>query len=222
METASEAAAREAGLDLEAGRLLFAGPIDFTLAIAKMEQLPDATVPEVAFAGRSNVGKSSLINAIAGRKALARSSSEPGRTKELIYFNVGERLNLVDMPGYGYAKASKTDIARWQGLMRDFLRGRPGLSRVFLLIDGRHGLKPSDIDIMDGLDRVAVVYQVVLTKIDKLKGPERARRLSETQAATARRVAAHPRVLMVSAHDGDQIDLLRAEIEALANPPLAR
>ncbi|MGE3143126.1 MAG: ribosome biogenesis GTP-binding protein YihA/YsxC, partial [Hyphomonadaceae bacterium] len=149
---------------LEAGRLLFAGPIAFERGVADLSGLPEPGPPEIAFAGRSNVGKSSLINALTGRKALARASAEPGRTRELNYFSMDGRLRLVDLPGYGYARAPKTEIARWTALMRDFLRGRAPLKRVFLLIDARHGLKESDDGVMRALDESALSYQAVLTK----------------------------------------------------------
>ncbi len=201
---------------LEAGRLMFAGPVIFERGVADFAQLPEASLPEVAFAGRSNVGKSSLINALTGRKTLARASAEPGRTRELNFFNLGEALRLVDLPGYGYAKASKTEIARWTGLMRDYLRGRPTLARVMLLIDARHGLKESDLEVMKALDAAAVNYQAVLTKADKLNAAERETRLTETMEAIRRRPAAHPIVIATSAEKGAGIPELRAEIAAIA------
>lgn len=200
---------------IEAGRLLFAGPVAFERGVADMSQLPAAELPEVAFAGRSNVGKSSLINAVVGRKGLARASGEPGRTRELNFFRVGERLRLVDLPGYGYAKAPKAAIARWTALMRDYLRGRAALKRVFLLVDSRHGLKPHDMDVMDALDRAAVSYQIVLTKADKLKPSELDAALADAGAAL-KRPAAHPDVIASSAETGLGIETLRAEIAALA------
>jgi GTP-binding protein len=200
---------------LEAGRLLFAGPVTFERGVVAMADLPDATLPEVAFAGRSNVGKSSLINALTGRNGLARASAEPGRTRELNFFRLGERARLVDMPGYGYAKAGKADIARWTALVRDYLRGRPGLARVFLLIDARHGLKDNDYAVMDLLDETAVVYQVVLTKTDKLSDTARESVVGETVAALRKRPAAHPRTIAVSAHTNAAIETLRAEIATL-------
>ncbi|MES1197205.1 MAG: ribosome biogenesis GTP-binding protein YihA/YsxC, partial [Pseudomonadota bacterium] len=172
--------------------------------------------PEVAFAGRSNVGKSSLINALTGRKAIARASSEPGRTRELNFFLLDDHLRLVDLPGYGYAKAPKTEIARWTSLMRDFLRGRTSLSRVFLLIDGRHGLKDTDADVMKALDQAAVVYQIVLTKADKIKPTELEAIRAATADAIKRRPAAHPEIIATSSETGAGLDLLRAEIAALA------
>ena len=181
-----------------------------------MEHLPDASLPEVAFAGRSNVGKSSLVNAITGRKKLARASTEPGRTRELNFFRVGDTLRLVDLPGYGYAKAGKADIDRWTALTRDYLRGRSSLKRVILLIDSRHGLKPHDKEVMDALDTSAVNYQVVLTKADKLKPTELAACAADTAAAIKKRPAAHPDIITTSAETGQGIEALRAEIAALA------
>jgi GTP-binding protein len=207
----------ETGADrLEAGRLLFAGPVSFELGVADMAQLPHADVPEVAFAGRSNVGKSSLINAVTGRNKLARASTEPGRTRELNFFRVGDRLRLVDMPGNGYAKAGKADIARWTALVRDYLRGRAALKRVMLLVDARHGLKPHDKEVMDALDAAAVNYQLVLTKADKLKPTEADAVAAATRAAITKRPAAHPEVIVTSAETGAGIEQLRAEIAALA------
>jgi len=201
---------------LEAGRLLFAREAAFERGVARMEDLPAPDLPEVAFAGRSNVGKSSLINALTGRKALARASAEPGRTRELNFFRLDDRLRLVDLPGYGYAKAPKGEIARWTGLMRDFLRGRTALTRVILLIDARHGLKPNDDEVMDALDRAAVVYQIVLTKADKLKSSELEAVVTAMQFAIAKRPAAHPHVVATSAETGFGLEQLRAEIATLA------
>ena len=201
---------------LEAGRLLFAREAAFERGVARMEDLPAPDLPEVAFAGRSNVGKSSLINALTGRKALARASAEPGRTRELNFFRLDDRLRLVDLPGYGYAKAPKGEIARWTGLMRDFLRGRTALTRVILLIDARHGLKPNDDEVMDALDRAAVVYQIVLTKADKLKSRELEAVVTAMQFAIAKRPAAHPHVVATSAETGFGLEQLRAEIATLA------
>jgi GTP-binding protein len=201
---------------IERGRLLFAGPIAFELGVVDMARLPNADVPEIAFAGRSNVGKSSLINAVTGRNKLARASTEPGRTRELNYFRVGDTLRLVDMPGYGYAKAGKADIKRWTTLVRDYLRGRAPLKRVLLLIDGRHGLKEHDKEVMDALDTAAVTYQIVLTKADKVKPSELAEIEAATRASIAKRPAAHPEIIATSAETGGGIEQLRAEIAALA------
>ena len=201
---------------LEAGRLLFAGPIEFERGVPAMEHLPDASLPEVAFAGRSNVGKSSLINALTGRNKLARASTEPGRTRELNFFRMGDALRLVDLPGYGYAKAGRADIERWTKLTRAYLRGRAPLKRVILLIDARHGVKPHDKDVMDALDKAAVTYEVVLTKADKLKASEVADITEATRAVIAKRPAAHPELRVTSSETGLGIDLLRADIAALA------
>jgi GTP-binding protein len=203
-------------LDLEAGRLLFARPIVFLLGVTRFEDLPEPDRAEVAFAGRSNVGKSSLLNALASQKGLARASNEPGRTRELNYFETSGPLYLVDLPGYGFARAPKSDIARWTALMRDYLRGRPTLRRAFLLVDARHGLKPSDREVMDALDAAAVSYEVVLTKADKLKPAGLARVAEETAAAIVRRPAAYPVVRTTSAETGLGLPELRAEIAALA------
>lgn len=202
--------------ELETGRLLFAGPIAFERGIVRMEDLPEADRPEVAFAGRSNVGKSSLVNAVCGRKALARASAEPGRTRELNFFDVGGKLRLVDLPGYGYAKAAKTEIARWTGLTKAYLRGRPGLQRVFLLVDARHGLKETDLGVMKLLTESAVVYQVTLTKADKLSRTAQEAILADTQARLKKQPAAHPVVLLTSSDAGAGIAELRAEIATLA------
>ncbi|ESQ90089.1 GTP-binding protein YsxC [Asticcacaulis sp. AC460] len=197
---------------LEAGRLLFARPATFVMGAAKVEQLPDTSQPEVAFAGRSNVGKSSLINAVVGMKALARASNEPGRTREVNFFNVNGQLHLVDLPGYGWAKASKVTVKKFQNLGRDYLRGRPNLKRAYLLIDARHGLKEVDKEPMDALDVAAVSYQIVLTKADKIKPAELAKVIEATQAGVKKRPAAHPLVLATSSEAGFGIAELRAEI----------
>jgi GTP-binding protein len=195
-------------------------PIAFERGVTRMDDLPDADRPEVAFAGRSNVGKSSLVNGALNRTHLARASSEPGRTRELNFFKVAEIVRIVDLPGYGYAKAPKTEIERWTRLTRDYLRGRPGLARVFLLIDGRHGLKEPDLAVMKTLDEAAVVYQIVLTKTDKPKTTELEALIAKTAAAISRRPAAHPIILACSAHEGFGLDALRSEIMALAGVPM--
>jgi GTP-binding protein len=204
---------------IEEGRLLFARDVTFMLSVVSLEQLPSPDRPEICFAGRSNVGKSSLINALTNRKGLARASNTPGRTRELNYFNVDDRLNLVDLPGYGYARASKTDIAHWTRLTRMFLRGRAGLRRVFLLIDSRHGIKPSDIELMDMLDDAAVTYQLVLTKIDKIKRGELDKVMRRTSRTIVKRPAAHPELMVTSSEKKTGLDDLRAEIGSLALPP---
>jgi len=211
-EEASEAA-------LETGRLLFAGPCDFLVSAADENDLPNlGGGTEIAFAGRSNVGKSSLLNALTGRKTLARTSNTPGRTRLLNFFSLGGRLILVDLPGYGYARASKTDIARWTQLTRGYLKGRPQLRRVCLLVDARHGIKSSDRQVMEELDTAAVSYQIVLTKADKMKPGPLGRMIEETEAAVARNPAAHPQCLVTSSESGAGIPELRAALAALAEP----
>ena len=203
---------------IEAGRLLFARDVTFMLSAVSLETLPPARLPEICFAGRSNVGKSSLINALTNRNGLARASNTPGRTRELNYFNVDDRLFVVDLPGYGYAKASKSDIARWTKLTRQFLFGRASLRRVFLLIDSRHGLKDSDLELMAMLDETAVTYQLILTKTDKLKKGQLDKVLSKTQAAIAKRPAAFPQIINTSSETKKGLGELRAEIATLAMP----
>jgi GTP-binding protein len=202
---------------LENGRLLFAGPCDFFFAAQRLEQLPPPRGPEIAFAGRSNVGKSSLLNALTGRKTLARVSSEPGRTRQLNFFDLGGRVTLVDMPGYGYARASKDIKADWQGMMFDYLRGRPTLRRVMLLLDARIEVKQADHDVMDLLDRAAVTFQIVLTKTDGLKPPALARKIQEANSLARSHAAAFPRILSTSSETGDGIATLRAELALLAD-----
>jgi GTP-binding protein len=207
------------GLDadaIEAGRLLFAAECRFFYAAQRLDQLPAPALPELAFAGRSNVGKSSLINALTGRKALARASNTPGRTRQLNFFNLADRMTLVDMPGYGYAQASEAIKEDWQGLMFNYLRGRPTLQRVVLLLDSRIEFKASDSAVMDLLDKAAVTYQLVLTKTDGIKPAAMARKLDETVAMAARHPAAFPQVVATSSETGAGIDLLRAMIAGLA------
>jgi len=201
---------------LEEGRMLFAGPVAFLLGVADIAGLPPSFPVEVAFAGRSNVGKSSLINALTGRRDIARVSNTPGRTRELNFFTLGDgRLAVVDMPGYGYARAEKRLVRQWQGLARDYLRGRPSLRRVFVLIDARHGIKPADEAIFDLLDEAAVNYQPVLTKIDKLKPEALERVMAETAERLGKRPAAHPQVLATSSVKSTGIPELRATIARL-------
>jgi GTP-binding protein len=200
---------------LELARVLFARPSSFLMGAAEIEQLPDTQMPEVAFAGRSNVGKSSLINALVGRKDLARASNEPGRTREVNLFEVDGRLRLADLPGYGFAKAAKTTARKFQNLGRAYLRGRPNLKRAYLLIDSRHGLKPPDLEAMEALDQAAVSYQIVLTKADKLKGGELDKVLKRTTDDVRKRPAAHPEVLATSSAKGDGIAELRAGVAAV-------
>ncbi|HSV00499.1 MAG TPA: ribosome biogenesis GTP-binding protein YihA/YsxC [Roseiarcus sp.] len=199
----------------EAGRKLFAGPCEFTFAAARADGLPPVGPPEIAFAGRSNVGKSSLINALTGRSTLARTSRTPGRTQELIFFDLGGLATLVDMPGYGYAAVAKSKSVAWSALARDYLRGRPSLARVFVLIDGRHGLKESDHETMRALDAAAVSYAAVLTKGDEVKAAERGARVTATLEGLRKHVAAYPEVLMTSARAGAGVPELRAHIARL-------
>jgi len=196
--------------ELEAARVLFARPATFIMGCARIEQLPPPDWPEIAFAGRSNVGKSSLINALVGMKGLARASNEPGRTREVNFFDLDGRMRLVDLPGYGWAKASKGEVKRFQNLGRDYLRGRVTLKRVYLLIDARHGLKSVDTEALDALDLAAVSYQIVLTKADKLKSGEGEKRVAETLKAIAKRPAAYPQVALTSSEKGTGMAELRA------------
>ena len=198
--------------ELEQGRILFARPATFVMGCAKIEQLPDPDLPEVAFAGRSNVGKSSLINGLVGMHKLARASNEPGRTREVNFFDLDGKMRLVDLPGYGWAKASKGEVKRFQNLGRDYLRGRVTLKRVYLLIDSRHGLKTVDDEALDALDEAAVSYQIVLTKADKLKKGEAEAMGEKTLKAVSKRPAAYPFVAVTSAEKGHGIPELRAEI----------
>lgn len=203
---------------IETGRLLFARPVTFMLSAVSLDTLPPADLNEVCFAGRSNVGKSSLINALTNQNGLARASNTPGRTRELNYFNADDRIRLVDLPGYGYARASKTDIERWTKLTRAYLAGRAALRRVFLLIDSRHGLKPGDLDIMAMLDETAVTYQLVLTKVDKIKKAELEKVQAKTLKAIAKRPAAYPDLILTSSMKKTGLDVLQAEIATLALP----
>ncbi len=200
--------------DLEAARVLFAHEVKFLMGAVEIAGLPPADLPEVAFAGRSNVGKSTLINAVTGRGHLARASNSPGRTREVNFFVADEKLRLVDLPGYGFARASRGDVKKFQNLGRDYLRGRPNLKRAYLLIDARHGLKDVDTEALDTFDVAAVSYQIVLTKADKLKPAEVEAVVERTLKAIAKRPAAFPRVLATSAEKGTGIPELRAEIVA--------
>ncbi len=202
--------------EIEAERVLFARPAEFLMGATSLDALPPPDLPEVAFAGRSNVGKSSLLNALVGRHRLARTSAEPGRTREVNFFLLDGRLRLVDLPGYGFAKASRGEVRKFQNLGRAYLQGRVNLKRVYLLIDARLGLKVTDAAALDALDQAAVSYQVVLTKADKLKPAEAARQAEATLAGVSRRAAAFPRLIATSAETGQGLAELRAEILAAA------
>ena len=202
-----------------AGRQLFAQECAFIAGIADLAQLPPAGLPEVAFAGRSNVGKSSLINALTGRNQLARISRTPGRTQQINLFDLGGRLMLVDLPGYGFAQAPKPKVDAWQRLIRSYLRGRAGLMRTCLLIDARHGLKPVDLDFVAMLGEVAVAYQPVLTKADLVRPGALADLIESLRADLARKPGAHPEIIATSAREGTGIERLRASLATLAIPP---
>ena len=198
----------------ERARKLFSGPIDFLKSAPGLEHLPDPRIPEIAFAGRSNVGKSSLLNALTNRKGLARTSNTPGRTQELNLFDIGRPpfIRLVDMPGYGFAEAPKDMVKRWRFLVNDYLRGRQVLKRALVLVDSRHGLKPVDRDVMKMLDDAAVSYHLVLTKADKVKPTELASTLEATAADAAKHPAAHPTIFTTSAETGSGMAELRTAI----------
>ena len=201
--------------EIEAGRRLFAGEWNFLSAASSLDSLPLARTLEVAFTGRSNVGKSSLINALTGRRSLARTSNTPGRTQELIFFGGPHRVILVDLPGYGYAAAAKSKVAAWTRLIDAYLNGRATLGRVYVLVDARHGLKAADETILDTLGRAAVSYELVLTKCDQVSSAELAERRQTVQATVRKRAAAFPDVLTTSARTGDGIPALRAAIARL-------
>jgi GTP-binding protein len=202
--------------EAEAGRLLFAGPVDFLKGVVAMAGLPEADRAEVCFAGRSNVGKSSLINALTGRKSLARASNTPGRTQEINFFTLGERHYLVDLPGYGYAEAPVAIVERWQKLLKSYLAGRPTLRRAFVLVDARHGIKDVDQEILTLLDKSAVTFQVVLTKIDKLKASDLDAILIQVRGALQKHPAAFPEIILTSSEKGTGIDTLRSIIAHIA------
>jgi len=201
--------------EIGAGRKLFAVPWDFFAAAGTAERLPPMRGVEIAFAGRSNVGKSSLINALTGRTALARTSHTPGRTQELIFFGGGGELNLVDMPGYGYAEAPKSKVKAWTELIHAYLAGRANLARVYVLIDARHGIKTADAPVFETLDEAAVSYQIVLTKADAVKAAELEQRIAETLDALKKRPAAFPEVLATSSRDSAGVPELRAAVARL-------
>ena len=199
----------------ELGRKLVLGPVDFLKGVVAMDGLPDADRVEVCFAGRSNVGKSSLINALTNRKGLARASNTPGRTQEINFFELGEARYLVDLPGYGYANAPLAVVEKWQRLLKNYLSGRPNLRRAFVLIDSRHGIKPVDEEIMQLMNRSALTFQVVLTKADKIKDHERDRVLEQVRGKLAKHPAAFPELILTSSEKGDGIATLRAVIASL-------
>lgn len=199
----------------EAGRLLFAGPVTFVKGVVAMSGLPPADRLEVCFAGRSNVGKSSLINALTGRKTLARASNTPGRTQEINYFALGEERYLVDLPGYGYAEAPVAVVAKWQALLKQYLSGRVTLRRAFVLIDARHGVKAVDEEILQLLDRSAVTFQAVLTKVDKINRVEREAVIEQVKGALGKHPAAYPELVVTSSEKGEGIETLRSIIATM-------
>lgn len=203
-------------VQLDNGKQLFKQPCTFVLGVAKLEQLPISEIPEVAFAGRSNVGKSSIINALTSQKALAKTSNTPGRTQQLNYFNLNEKVHIVDLPGYGFAQAPEAIVKQWQQLIFAYLQGRVNLKRVFLLIDSRHGVKKVDTEIMDMLDKAAVTYQIVLTKTDKISAVTLQKVLAETHEIVKKHGAAYVDILATSSEKKQGLDELRAEICSLA------
>jgi GTP-binding protein len=202
--------------EIEAARKLFAGPCEFIAGAASLESLPASSLPEVAFAGRSNVGKSSLVNALTGRRSLARTSSSPGHTRQINFFDLAGPLSLVDLPGYGFAQVSRSMKETWQDLASAYLRGRPTLKRVCLLIDSRHGVKDADRETMKNLDAAAVSYQLVLTKTDQLRQGDIPRAIAAAEAVARKHGAAHPKVLPTSSETGYGIPELRAEVAAFS------
>jgi len=203
--------------ELEVGRIMFAGECTFMLGAAGLGQIPDTDLPEIAFAGRSNVGKSSLVNALTGRKAVARTSHTPGRTQQVNFFDLGAKLIIADLPGYGFAKAPKDQVAKWTRLVNAYLKGRQQLRRVLVLIDARHGIKDVDRGIMKMLDGAAVSYQVVLTKTDKITAGQLEQLMAEIRIELAGHVAAHPIIRCTSSAKKTGIEDLRAELARLVN-----
>ncbi len=201
--------------EIEFGRWLFTQQTDFMLGVANLKQLPDTSACEICFAGRSNVGKSSLINALCGRKDLARTSNTPGRTQQLNFFNIRDRLVFCDQPGYGYAKAPLDQVKKWQDVIFSYLRGRPQLRRAFVLIDGRHGIKNTDRPIMEMMDKAAMSYQIIVTKADKTKKTELNKHLEAIHKELALHPAAHPDILVTSSEKGTGIAEVRATIGRL-------
>ncbi len=201
---------------LDAGRKLLSGPCSFMLGVARLDQLPVSSLDEIAFAGRSNVGKSSLINALTGQKNLAKASNTPGRTQQLNYFNLGDKILIVDLPGYGFAQAPESMVKQWQKVIFAYLQGRVNLKRVFLLIDSRHGIKKVDEEIMKMLDTAAVTYQIVLTKTDKISAKALQKVIADTEETIKKHGAAHIRLLATSSEKKKGLEELRAEIAGLA------
>ena len=213
MDTSEQDSNNEKAIEL--GRWLFSQTCTFLIGAVKMDDLPEGSQTEIAFAGRSNVGKSSLINALTNHKDLARTSNTPGRTQQVNFFDLGEQLTIADLPGYGYARAPRETVRQWTDLVGDYLQGRTQLRRACLLIDGRHGIKDSDREVMKMLDKSAVSYQVVLTKCDKIKPDQLEKLLTATSAEMAGHVAAHPKLIATSSAKGTGIETLRATLAAL-------